>query len=139
MPAIALRRRSQEQVEDLVRKDFERYRGRIIFVYYAVDYRRLGRVNVSFVPPLRARVTMKAPAIEWDSTYNYCDVSYEIMPLDLDHPDLAGMDWLHVNAPGRSANPALDEYWLNHWSLAKRKFGVVGGWTPVLREEAITA
>jgi len=136
MPAIALRRRTHEHVDELVRKDFERYRGHIILVHYAVDHRRLGHVNVSFVPPLLARISPKASIVEWDLTRTFCDVSYEIVPLDLRHTDLAGMEWLHVNAPGRAIDPTMDEYWQNHWELAKRTYGLFGEWKAIPRNEA---
>jgi len=137
MPSVALRRRTIEQVNALVQKDFDRYRGKTVLVHYAVDHRRLGHVNVNFVPPLLARVNATGMIAEWDPTNSFCDVSYEITPLDLHHADLAAMDWLHINAPGRSVNPAMDEFWLNHWSLAKHKYGVCGPWIRVPRKEDV--
>ena len=135
MSAIIERRRLPKEVDKLVQADFERYRGRIILVHYAVDFRRFGRVNVNFVPPLLARISAKASVVEWDKTGNFCDASYAIIPLELHHDDLAGMENLHINAPGRSLDPALDEYWLNHWSVAKRQFGWFGNWVAVARKE----
>lgn len=138
MPAIAVRRRSREQVEELVRRDFDRYRGKVILVHYAIDRRRFGPVQISFHPPLLARIGDKSIQ-EWDDDHACCDASYDIKPLDLQHDDLAGVEWLTVNGPSRSENPAMDEYWHNHWALAKRAYGLFGPWIVIPRRESVVA
>jgi len=138
MSGVAVRRRSREQIEALALKDFDRYRGKVILIHYAIDQRRFGPVQLSFHPPLLARIADKK-TIEWNEDHGCCDVSYDIMPLDLQHDDLCGVEWLTVNGPGRSENPMMDEYWHNHWTLAKRAFGFFGPWVVLPRRESVIA